>query len=310
VAATSLLPFSGSSNPVVFTVEGRPPATAGEELKANYSVISPDYFRTMGIPLLQGRDFSEGDNDRGADVAMINESMAKRIFGGEDPVGKHLNISDVFRRPCEIVGVVGDVRFKTLTTEPEPEVYVPYLQRPWLLMAFTVRSVASPASIAPSIRSALWSVDRDQPLEEIKPMREVVAKTVAEPRFYTVLLSIFSGVALVLAAVGIYGVASYTVTQRTREIGIRMALGAQQNDIYKLVLSQAMMLALAGVVLGLIGAFALTRVLSSLLVGVSPTDPSTFALIPLLLCVLVLAASYFPARRAIRINPLLALKQE
>jgi predicted permease len=303
------LPFSGAGIFISFAVVGRP-ENPEAQLAANYRAISPNYFKTMGIPLLRGREFEERDSGQAAGVAVVNESFAERYFPGENPLGKFIDIGDGFETPRQIVGVVGDAKSKNLTTAAAPEMYVVNQQRPWQWTSFAIRTNSDPHNLASAIRRAVWSVDKDVPVNDIKTMEEMIGQTVAEPRFYTIMLTIFAGVALVLATVGVYGVVSYSVSQRTHEIGIRMALGAPQRTIINMVLRQSMMLAMIGVVGGVAGAFLLTRVLSSLLYTVSTTDPLTFVLIPVALAIVVLIASYVPARRASRVDPLIALRSQ
>jgi putative ABC transport system permease protein len=300
------LPFSGAGIYISFVMAGRPDVRLG----ANYRAISPNYFKTMGIPVLRGREFEERDNDKSAAVAVVNHSFAERFFPGEDPIGKVIDISDGYNILRQIVGVVGDVKSKNLTAEVAPEMYVVNLQRPWQWTSFAVSTYSDPHNLTPAIRNAVWGVDKDVPVNDVKTLDEMIGQTVAEPKFYTIMLAIFAGVALILATVGVYGVVSYSVSQRTREIGIRMALGAPRHTVIKMVFQQSLALALIGAVLGLIGAYLLTRVLSTLLYAVSTTDAMTFLLIPLGLAIVVLIATYIPARRASLVDPLTALRNQ
>jgi putative ABC transport system permease protein len=272
-------------------------------------VISSDYFNALGIPLLKGRAFTEQDDANAPPTAIINETAARRYWPNEDPLGKRLRIEsdDPW---MEIVGVVGNVKHLGLASQPKAELYVPYLKDPWPFMTVVVRSASDPRSLADTMRNEVWAVDKDLPVPDIKTMDELVSGSVARPRFNMTLLGIFAAVALVLAAVGIYGVMSYSVTQRTHEIGIRMALGATQSDVLKLVVGHGIGLALIGVGLGLAGAFALTRVLTSLLFEVGATDPVTFVTVSMLLAGVALVASWLPARRAARVDPMIALRYE
>jgi len=291
------------------TIEGWQDDGSGNNPDADYRVISSDYFRAMGIPLRKGRAFTEDDTAEAPPVGIINESMAHRYWPDEDPIGKRLKI-DSEDPWMEIVGVVGDVKHLGLDSKSRSELYVPYFRDPWPFMTIVVRSGPGSAGLAAAMRNEVWAVDKDLPVPDIRPMEQLLAASVARRRFNMLLLGIFGAIALVLAAVGIYGVMSYSVTQRTREIGIRMALGATRYDVLKLVVGQGMTLALIGVSLGLAAAFALTRVLSSLLFAVGTTDPTTFVVISALLSVVALAACLLPARRAMTIDPMAALRYE
>jgi putative ABC transport system permease protein len=264
----------------------------------------------MGVPLLKGRDFTDSDNSEAPGVAIINQSFARAFFPNEDPIGKRLDIGDGYNRMREIVGVVGDTKANSLKEPAPAEMYVVYLQRPWQWIRYAVRTGVEPESLASAIRAAVWSVDKDVPVNDLKSMERLIAETTSEPRFYLILLSVFAAVALVLSAVGVYGVMSYAVAQRRHEIGIRMALGARTTDVLKLIVGQGMALALAGVAFGLAGAFALTRTLTNLLFTVEPTDPAVFAAIALTIIGAALLASLIPARRAVKVNPVVALRQE
>jgi putative ABC transport system permease protein len=265
----------------------------------------------MGIPLLKGRDFTEQDDERATNVMLINETLARRHFPGEDPVGRRLTIT-FGDEPAmrEIVGVVGDVKHRGLTNESGSEVYVPYLQLPLTGMNIVARTLGDPLSIVAAIRNESFAVDRNQPVANIRTMEQYLADSVARPRFNTVLLGLFAALALALAVVGIYGVMSYFVAQRTHEIGIRMAMGARSCDVLRMVVRQGMSLTMIGLVIGLTLAFAATRLLTSLLYGVGPTDPSTFVVISSLFALVALLACYIPARRAAKVDPIVALRHE
>ena len=308
VASTSSLPLDWVLN-FSFDVEGRP-ARPGQEPQADYSSVSPNYFEVMGIPVLRGRAFGERDAAGAPDVAVINEAMARRVFPGEDPLGRRLVVDYLERRlSLEVVGVVADAR-QVVGQEPKAHIYDCSLQRPWLSSAFVVRAAGDPAALAGAAQAAVREVDRGRAAAEVKTMEQILAEGVAQPLFYTQLLSAFALVALLLAAVGVYGVMSYSAAQRTHEIGVRIALGARGRDVVRMVVGQGMALALAGVGLGLAGAFALTRILSGLLYGVSATDPATFAGVALLLAAVALLACYLPARRATKVDPVVALRYE
>jgi putative ABC transport system permease protein len=311
-AAVHPLPMSGSNRVNTFQIGGRPIPNPGEEPEAGDRITTPDYFQAMGIPVLKGRVFNEHDSADAPPVLIVNETFARRFFPGEDPIGQRI-IIDNEKNPKgnEIVGIVGDVRHKSLDVEGGAEYYRSYLQSPERSMSLVIRTQATdPMSIASSIRGVVQQVDQDQPLSTIKTMEQLLAESVAQRHFNMLLLGIFSAVALVLAGIGIFGVMNYSVSQRTHEIGIRMALGAQAKDVLKMVVGQGMILALLGVVIGLVAAFALTRVMSNLLFGVSATDPLTFIGVSLLLAVIALLACYIPARRATRVDPMVALRYE
>ena len=308
------LPLSGNSSSVTFTIEGREVAP-GKLFISNRRMISPDYFRAMHIPLLRGRAFDERDTKQRPLVLIVNETFARRYFPGEDPIGKRVLIGAAPENPNppphEIVGVVGDVRHEGLDTEAGPEYYVSYQQTPFRHSSLVVRTTGSDASsVTASLRSAIKQVDQEQYIPRIEPMEQLLAESFARRRFNMMLLAVFASVALVLAAVGIYGVMSYSVTQRTQEIGIRIALGAQAGDVVRMIVRQGMTLVLAGLVLGLAGAFAVTRIMASLLFGVSPRDALTFIAVSVLLAGIALLACLIPARRATRIDPVVALKEQ
>jgi len=312
VGATTNLPFIGDSQSD-FSIEGRPDAkTPKDALIASYDSVSPDYFRATGIPIVKGRDFTVQDRNGALPVAVISETMAHRFFGGEDPIGLHIRRGDSEdNKPwMTIIGIAGDVRRYGLAERLRPEIYYPYLQQPEAAMALVVRTAADPLSITPSVRREVLAVDKDQPIYDIKTMDSLLAQSIASNRLSVWLLGLFAALALLLASIGIYGVIAYSVTQRTHEIGIRMALGASQRDVLKLVIGQGMILTLVGIAIGLVGAFALTRLMASLLFTVSATDPVTFAGISALLAFVALVACYIPARRAMKVDPMIALRHE
>jgi len=311
VAASSGPPLASFGLNFAFEVEGRASAP-GDKREAFYSAISPGYFRALGIPVRAGREFTERDGKDAPPVAVINETMARRFFPDADPIGKQLKIkhymSDFVAH--QIVGVVGDTKQMTLSDETEIEMYVSHFQQPWLSTALVVRTRSDPANAAAIVRRAVAAVDKDLPVAGVKTMEQLMSESIAQPRFYTLLLGIFAAIALLIAGVGIYGVMSYTISTRIHEIGVRMALGAQQSDVLRLVVWQGMRLIVVGVLLGLAAALALTRVMSGLLHGVSATDPVTFVVIPLVLATVALLACYVPARRAMRVDPIIALRYE
>jgi putative ABC transport system permease protein len=309
VGASTVIPLAGDNNYLAVGIEGRQPSP-GTRNGAEFRAVTPEYFKALGIPLLRGRTFSDRDGPEAPSVFVVNETMARRFFPNEDPLGKRIRLgySDVWG---EIVGIVGDVKHFSLDAEVKEEAYSPYYQAPfWQDMTLVVRTTVDPMSIANAVRNEIRALDKDQPVTRIRTMEAVIAGSVAQHRFRTLLLGLFAVMALLLAAVGIYGVISYTVAQRTQEIGIRIALGAQQRDVLRLVVRQGMAPALVGLGVGLIGAFALTRLMKDLLFDVRADDPATFALVALLLAAAALMACYIPARRAAKVDPIIALRSE
>jgi putative ABC transport system permease protein len=308
VGGVNDLPFSGSRTGSSFDIEGMPPRSPGESRQADRRDVSPDYFRAMGIPLLKGRKFTNRDNADAPHVAIINKDLARKYWPSGEPLGQRLKLYD---KDWEIVGVVGNVKLLDLAARDNPEIYLPYTQSgspPW--MFFAVRSRGELGSLIASVRSAAREVVPDEPLYDVRTMEERVAASTAPRRLNALLLGIFAGLALILSAAGTYGVLAYSVAQRTHELGIRMALGADRRDVLKLVLGQGMAVTLLGVAVGLAGASGLTRYLSSLLYGVRPTDALTFVAVALLLTAVALLACYIPARRATKVDPMVALRYE
>ena len=296
--------------PVGFYVEGRQREADNQLPQANYSAVSPGYFDTMGIPVIRGRAFTDADRQDAPRVAVISETAARRFFPGEDPVGKRINLvtgPEAFR---EIVGVVGDVKQHGLSRDTRPQAYEPFAQAPNQFMTVVVRVPGDPAALVPAIRAEVLALDAEQPLHSVRTLEEIVSYSIRQERFTALLLSAFAATALALAAAGLYGVVSYSVAQRTRELGIRIALGARPADVLRLVVGQGMLLVGLGIGLGLLASLALTRTLAGLLYGVSTTDPLTYAVIVLLLVAVALAACYVPARRATKVNPVVALRYE
>ncbi|HET6852345.1 MAG TPA: ABC transporter permease [Pyrinomonadaceae bacterium] len=315
VSATAGLPVSGADTTDNFTIEGRPAIPKESEPLTEYWVVTPRYFQSLGIPLLAGRDCSDADTKQSPNVVIINDEFRRRHFASENPLGHRLRLQGQERDPLLIVGVVGDSRNIRLDEQPRAAAYVPFLQDPLsknLARSLTIvaRTKSDPAAVASSLRSVVTSMDKSVPVYAVKPMTEYLRDSLSRRRFSMVLLSTFSGVALILAALGIYGVISYGVIQRTHEMGIRMALGAQRSDVLKLVLRQAMIVVLVGVGIGLLGSWALTRLLKSLLFNVSVTDPLTFAGIAVLMILIALLACLIPAMRATKVDPLVALRYE
>jgi putative ABC transport system permease protein len=306
----SNLPLSGSNMTTGITRDDRSAPAPSDVPEVDYRIASSHYFRALGIPLRAGRQFDERDAQSGPSVVIINETAARRYWPGEDPVGKRLTITENPPVSCEIVGVVGDVKHNRLDDEPRAEIYAPHSQAPASFMHIVVRTVADPMSMVAAVRREIAAVDKDQPVHDIKTMEQLFAESISQPNFNMLLLSVFAAVALALAAIGVYGVISYAVTQRTHEIGVRIALGARRADVLKMVMRQGLVLALAGIAVGLIGAFALTRLMRTLLFEVSATDPVTFVSIPLLLAAVALAACWIPARRAMKVDPIRVLRRQ
>lgn len=319
-SAISVLPLGGSTSDRSLRIEDRP-VVAGEPLPdEELRLVGPTYFSTMNIPLLKGREFTERDQVDALRVAMVNQAFADRYWPGQDPLGKRIAYSGLRdNKPdwCEIVGVARNIKHEGLDVDEKPEVYLPYLQPLFAAsttnlasLYFVIRTSSDPKSVIAPVRADILQLDKEQPITNIKTMEERLSESIAQRRFNMLMLSIFAGVAMVLAGVGIYGIMSYIVTQRTHEIGIRMALGAQAKDILMLVLSQGMALTTIGLGLGLLATLALTRIITSLLYGVSPTDPLIFVAISALLGIIALLACFISARKAIRVDPVIALRDE
>ncbi|HST53135.1 MAG TPA: ABC transporter permease [Pyrinomonadaceae bacterium] len=312
-ATITTLPMSGFNQSGSFRIEGKPVAQGQDSPHGDRWMASDDYFETMNIPLVRGRFFDAHDTDDAQSVAIIDEAMARKYWPGEDPVGKRITFEGTPQQPRwrEVVGIVGHVRNQGLEGESRVQYYIPYAQRGGAPNLFlVVRADGDPSSLAPSVRGAIAGVDRDMPVYRVTTMEQVVADSLAQRRFSMFLFGVFALIALVLAVVGLYGVMSYAVAQRTHEIGIRVALGAQDRDVLMMVVGQGMAIVGVGLALGLAGALALTRLMSSLLYGVSATDPATYAGIALLLAAAALVASYIPARRATKVDPMVALRYE
>jgi len=312
VGAVSHLPLSGAEEIDGFSVEGRTETVTGLTQSADFRIVSPDYFRAMQIPLLRGRHFDERDRSDAPGAMIIDETLARRFFPGEDPLGKRIDEDGSRDRHSffTVVGVVGSVKHSSLSAESRPAMYLSYEQSGWLNLTLTIRASGDPTNLAAAVRREVLAVDKDQPVTKISTMAETFARAVAPQRFNMLLLGLFAAVAMILATVGIYGVIAYTVSLRSREMGIRIALGASRVDILKLVVGQAMLMACVGVGVGLAAALALTRLMSGLLYGVSATDPLIFISISLLLAAVALLASYIPARRAMKVDPITALHYE
>ena len=315
-AAVSFIPLTLARGSKGFTIEGRAPTAPGQIPMAGYDIVTPEYFTTMRIHLLQGRDFSWSDAPQTQPVVMINEAMVKAYWPNQDPLGKHLRQGGPGDHEfpwLTITGIVADVREFDPVTAPRPTMYFPVAQfadPAAILRDWVVRAKDDPRTLAAHARAAVWDVDKDLPVTRIRTMEEVRSMSVVSPRLNLLLFGLFAALALVLASVGIYGVTAYSVAQRTREIGVRIALGAGRQDVLHLVVGQAARLALFGVLLGLLAAFALARLMTSMMYGVSSADPLTFVSVAFLLMFGALAACYLPARRAMRVDPIVALRYE
>ena len=305
------LPLSDTRFSLSFTVDELPPVPPEDEPSAQVRVDSDGYFETLGVRLLSGRTFSAADRPGSPMVAVINETLARRFFPNQDPIGKHIRqgwTRDSVKLGGEIIGVVRDTKQFSLGEEVRPEVHYDVDQ--WPIDGFSVmmRTTRAPATVFSAARDELRRIDRNLPMFDARTLESMVEDSVAEPRFYMMLLGIFAGVALALAAVGIYGVIAYGVAQRRHEIGVRMALGATSLDVSRMVVRQGALLASAGVAFGVAGAFALTRLMASLLFGVSTSDPLTFIVVPAILAAVALLATWLPARRAARVDPTVAMR--
>jgi putative ABC transport system permease protein len=309
--AVNYLPFAGPGAATNFKIVGRPDPPPGEEPDTDVRVTDENYFRAMGVPLLRGRMYTAQESAERGRVAVVTQSFADKYFPGEDPLGKQLLVNMKEKpNPTEIVGVVGDVKLAALDEEPQPTVYWPHAELVYSNMTFVVRSKGDPSALGGAARSAIQSIDADQPVADMRPMTQFLAESVGRARFSATLLGVFALVALVLAGVGVYGVMAYAVAQRTHEIGVRVALGAQARDVLRIVLGQGMALAGAGLAAGLLLAFALTRLLSSFLFEVSTTDLATYATLTGFLLLVALLACLVPARRATKVDPMVALRYE
>ncbi|HEY6181976.1 MAG TPA: ABC transporter permease [Terriglobales bacterium] len=293
-----------------FVITEEPALRALQHLAADFRDVTPDYFRTMRIPLVEGRVFAEHDDVNNPWVVIIDRTFAQRFFRGQNPVGKHLQLPDSTQPPREIAGVVGPVLDTGLDQQPRPTIYFPSLQNPDQTMSLVVRTALPASTILPGIKDAIWRVDKDQPIFNVKAMDEIVAGITSAQRVAFLMLDAFALLALALAALGIYGVTSYAVTQRIHEIGVRVALGAQHGDILGMVVLSGIKLVGAGILIGLVASFGLTRLMTSLLFGVSASDPLTFAGVAVLLFAVALLACYIPARRAANVDPMVALRYE
>jgi putative ABC transport system permease protein len=311
-----ILPVTGSGSVIHFNIQGRPPKTPHDYILIGYRPVTPGYLQTLHLPLLQGRLIQDSDTERAPYVAVVNQSMAREFFSGQSPLGKHVQLGALPDNQIpwmEIVGVVADMK-QSLAAEAKSEMYIPYRQADSLLpifsMSIVLRAAGDPHAEASALRSAVHDLNSNQPVVRIRTMQENIATSVSDPRFRTLLLGIFAASALLLSIIGLYGLMSYSVAQRTHEIGIRMALGAQQGDVLRMVIRDGVFMAGAGIAVGIGGALALTRLLRSLLFEITPTDPATYSAVTVILVVVALTACYIPARRAMRVDPMVALRHE
>ncbi len=309
VGVSSVLPLSGSNHGIPMLIEGRPVRGPADAPILWIRIVNTGYFPAMQIPLRKGRLFAAQDAQGEPQVVMVNETLARRYWPNQDPIGKRVG-NGAPNGWMPVVGVVGDIRHMSLAQEPEPEIYLPYAQNPQPNMKLAVRTASDPLRMAPAMRHAVMELDHDQAVSHVASMEQVMFDSVTSERFSTLLLGVFAAVALGLATIGIYGLISFSVTCRKHEIGLRMALGARRADVLRMVVGEGTMLAVWGVAIGLAAAFALTRVISSLLYGVKPTDPLVFVGVPLLLAVVAALASFVPACRAVKVDPMVALRSE
>ncbi|MGH9643410.1 MAG: FtsX-like permease family protein, partial [Terriglobales bacterium] len=305
-ATVTTLPMSGESDWGTFLIAGSSPADWTHALAAGWRGVSVNYFRTLGIPLLRGREFVL-DDARNQNTVVINEAMAREFWPGSDPLGRQILVGHR-SNPLEIIGIVGNVKGAGLDTEPGPEMYT--LPRGLWYAFLVVRTNLEPSGLASTVREQVTTLDKGVPVYQIATMDQLLTRSVAPARFNLSLFLLFGLLAMALAAVGIYGVLAFSVSRRTHDIGVRLALGAHQGDLLRLIIREGMTLALEGIVLGVAGAIAVTRLMASLLYGVSATDPATFIVVAVLLAVVAMLACYVPARRALRVDPIVALRYE
>ena len=303
------LPLSGASESTEVILEEQAATPAGQRPEADYTIVTPTYFSTLQIPLLQGRQFTAQDKLGAPLVIVINDILAARIWPGQDAIGKRLRVG-FEKEPREVIGVVGSIKQAALDAPERPAMYMPHAQSPNNRMTVLVRTTGEPTAMAAAVREQMRAIDKEVPVTHVQTMENVLGASVAQPRFSMLLVGLFAGLALMLSTVGIYGVMAYSVSRRSHEIGVRMALGADAGQVLKLVLKDGMSLALAGIGIGLLGAFGLTRLMASLLFGIGAKDPMTFASVAAFLALVALIACYIPARRATKVDPLIALRNE
>jgi len=315
VAAANALPFSGNNGSRTFHIEGQEPKRPEDQPEEQLRIVTDGYFQTMKVPLVKGREFTDRDRLGAPRVAVVNESLARKHFPDGRVIGRRVAFSRNEPQWYEIVGIVGNIKHRGLDAPDRPEMYVPYRQplfsnvtvRP---MQIVVRTAGDPLAAAATVRREIARLDPDQPISDVRTMDERIGRSLESRRFNMILLAAFAALALALAAIGIYGILAYAVTERTHEIGVRLALGAQRRDVLSMIVAQGMAMTAAGAAIGVVAALAVTRLMSSLLFGISAADPMTFAAIPLLLGVVAFVACYVPARRATRVDPLVALRTE
>jgi putative ABC transport system permease protein len=300
-------PLSGNGESYAITIEGQPPVTPGSEPQMQINSITTDYFSTMRIPRLAGRDISEADRAGTLPVIVVNEEFAKRTWPGQSPIGKRVKFSEQW---WTIVGVVGTAKHRALSERPLLQGYVAHAQRPQIFTSLVVRTAGDPLKMGAAVRNAIWRVDADQPIWRFRSMEQDIESAVASPRVTVMLTLAFAAIALILAAIGIYGVLSYTMAQRTHELGVRMALGAQDRQVVRMVIVEGMRVVFVAIAVGLVAALALARVLQTQLFGVGPSDPVTYLVVTALLAIVAAFACYVPARRASRVDPVVALRSE
>jgi putative ABC transport system permease protein len=303
------LPFSGNGGDTGVILPDREIPPKGKEPVVRFDTAMPNYFETMGIPFIKGRLFNEQDQLNTPRVFIINQTMARRFWPDQDPIGKQIK-TGADNPAGTVIGVVGDAKHSWLGEEAQPQMYEAYSQAPGIFATVVARTTVEPMSLAEPVRQAVWKVDGDQPMWKVRTLVSLIDNSMADKRFLMVLMGVFAALAMALTVIGLYGVMSYAVSQRTQEIGVRMALGAGARDIHRMLLRQGMTLVLIGVAVGLAASWTLTRLMANLLFGVSATDPLTFGSIPALLAVVALLACWIPARRATRVDPMVALRTE
>jgi predicted permease len=309
-ATSSGVPLSAGNTSSEIQIPGAPVRQGGASLGADWRLVSPGYFKTMGIPL-KGRDFDGHDVQDSEPVTIISEEAARRYFPAVDPIGRTILVRSFGQKPSRIIGVAGDVRGASLDSDPAPMVYASAkMYSGWNPMHVAIRGAIAPDAYVASIREAVHSIDKEVPFFEVRSADDLVAESLGERRFNMYLLTCFALVALLLASVGLFGVMAYLVSQRTRDIGIRLALGASRQDVLRMIVGQGLVLAVVGALVGVAAGYAITDLMRGLLFSVTPTDPTTFIAVPVLLIVVALAACYVPARRAMKVDPLVALRTE
>jgi putative ABC transport system permease protein len=308
-SAGEYVPFVGSNTVTNIHIAGRPPAEPGEEIGAEYSTVLPDYFSTMQIPLIRGRLFNSTDAAGAPNAVLINETLARQQFSNQDPLGMKMEF-DSGKNAGTIVGVVGDIRQFDATDRPEGQFYVPFAQFPSPYMSLVVRALGDPSALAGGIRDAVWAVDREQPVSSVRPLDDLIAEKNSGNRILTEIMGFFGVLALFLAAIGIYGLMSQFVMQRTHEIGIRMALGARPREVLQMIVAQGLRLTLAGIAAGIVLALGATQVMAFMLFNVNARDPLTFIIVPLVFTFFAMAACFIPAWRAMNVDPMVALRYE